>query len=145
MNPATASAGIFPRIDQRKKESNRYFKPRKGISSQAGGRRFRPVSRNPAFQSSSEMAPTGQIQEQKDRLSNSDTLIMVINMTTAAGCIWLMTPLTTQSLSPSRPEIGRNASTPAGRGGATAPPEADRVTNWKKRYPRYRLKNTKPH
>jgi len=61
----------------------------------------------PHFQRSSETVPTGQTQEQKERLRRSDTAIAARKIASPAGWTGLMVPLANQSLRLTNAEIGR--------------------------------------
>src|SRR5689334_12960853 len=116
MKAVTARGGIAQKMDQRKKARRRYLAPRRAISSQGGGRKFRLSRVKPHFQKSSERVPTGQTQEQNERLRRNDTTSTVRRITRAAGWTGLMVPLASHPLRLSRAEIGRNPSIPSGRG-----------------------------
>src|SRR6185369_3453633 len=130
MNSDSAAGDMATAMVYIKKTISRYFRPLKTTSGQAGMRILRRIRRKPHFQEHSEIAATGQIQEQKERLSSSETIITVTKTITAAGCIVLIPPPFTQDAVPSRPEIGRKPSTPAGRTAtASVVPEVTAYTN----------------
>src|SRR6266704_6466984 len=124
MKALTPSGDMTQRMEKRKKKSSRYLIPRSPTSSQRGGRTFRLKREKPHFQRSSETVPTGQIQEQKERLRRSDAAITARKITNPAGWTELMAPLKNHSLRLTSAEIGRNPSIPSGREtNGVVPPE----------------------
>src|SRR6266567_4624142 len=124
MKALTPSGGMAQRMDQRKKRSSRYLSPRSPISIRRGGRKFRLNREKPHFQRRSETVPTGQTQEQKERLRRSDAAITARKITSPAGWTGLMATLKNHSFRLTSAEIGRNPSIPSGRETyGVAPPE----------------------
>src|ERR1039457_210245 len=122
MKLSTLPGDITTRIENRKKNRNRYLKPRNPTSSHLWGRTFLRNMLKPPFQRSSEIVPTGHIQEQKDLLRSNETAITVRKMTRPAGWIGLISPLNSHPLRLTSADIGRNPSIPSGRGRYGAAP-----------------------
>src|SRR6185369_14004288 len=114
-----------------KKASSRYFGLLRMQSSHLGKRIFLLKREKPFFQSSSSIVPTGQIQEQKERLRRRETSTAEIRVTTAAGWIGFKLPVKSHSFIPRRAAMGRNASMPSGLSvSGEMPPVRKPATNW---------------
>ena len=121
-NARTAATSIATQVAQTKNASSTYLSDRSGISSQRGGSQVRPSRRRPRRPSHSESAPTGHRCEQNDLASTALIATMPSRIASAAGCTGCTPCPARNSRSDISAEIGRNPSTPAGRGSTGSRP-----------------------